>query len=92
MEPDIEGQARILPGLGGSEGDTGVIREYQRFGPVDSAVGTGKSRVQVERAARLAGRQSARLETPHPESSSLRAEDWPALVFGRVLGIDVRLL
>ena len=35
MEPDIEGQGRILSSLGGGEGDTGVDREYQPicFGP-----------------------------------------------------------
>src|ERR1700685_2955536 len=87
VEPDIERQGRILPSLGGTEGDAGMGREYQRLGPVDSAVGTGKRRIQVERAARPVGRQPARQETPHPESSSLRTKDVPALVLGTVLAI-----
>ncbi len=92
VEPDIERQGRILPSLGGTKGDTGVSREYQRLGPVDSAIGTGKGRIQVERAARSVGRQPALQQAPHPQSSSLRTEDWPALVLGEVLGIDSRLL
>jgi len=83
VEPDIERQGRILPSLGGTKGDTGVSREYQRLGPVDSAIGTGKGRIQVERAARSVGRQPALQQAPHPQSSSLRTEDWPALVLGR---------
>ena len=40
VESDIEGQGCIFSSLGGTEGDTGVGREYQRLGPIDSAVGT----------------------------------------------------
>src|ERR1700733_15245553 len=44
VEPDIKRQGRILPSLGGTEGNTGVGGEYQRLGPIDSAVGTRKGR------------------------------------------------
>ena len=43
VEPGIERQRRVLPGLGGAESDAGVSREYQRFGPVDGAVGAGSA-------------------------------------------------
>ena len=82
VEPDIERQGRILSSFGGTEGDAGVGREYHRFGPVDSAVGTGKGRIQVECAARPVGRQPARQQAPHPQSGSLRTKDRPALIVG----------
>src|ERR1700722_8669793 len=85
VEPDIERQGRILPSLGGTEGDTGMGREYQRLGPVDSSIGTRKGRIQIERAARPVGRQPTRQQAPHPQSSSLRTKDGPALVLGQVL-------
>jgi hypothetical protein len=40
VEPYIERQGGIFPGLNDSEGDAGVIRKCHRFGAIDGAVGT----------------------------------------------------